>query len=86
MVALMAAKAEVDYIPDYVSPLEIAESMTDLGFPTSVIEQAEEGVVEVNISGMTCSTCVHMIETSLGKAAGFYHDQGVDVDHDVACF
>merc|ERR1719297_393637 len=55
MVALIAAKAEVDYVPDYVSPTEISESMTDLGFPTSVIEKAEEGVVEVNISGMTCS-------------------------------
>ena len=70
MVALIAAKAEVDYVPDYVSPTEIAESMTDLGFPTSVIEKAEEGVVEVNISGMTCSSCVHMIETSLGKVSG----------------
>ena len=70
MVALIAAKAEVDYLPDYVSPSEIAESVTDLGFLTSVIEKAEEGVVEVNISGMTCSSCVHMIETSLGKVAG----------------
>ena len=69
-VALIAAKAEVDYYPDLVSPDRIAESVTDLGFPASVIEKAEEGVVEVNIGGMTCSSCVHQIETSLVKVPG----------------
>ena len=51
MVALIAAKAEVDYYPSLVSPQEIADSVTELGFKTEVIEKAEEGVVEVNIGG-----------------------------------
>ena len=70
MVALIAAKAEVDYYPSLVTPAEIADSITDLGFKTEVIEKALDGVVEVNINGMTCSSCVHMIETSLAKIPG----------------
>jgi len=70
LVALIAAKAEVDYYPDVVTPAEIAESITDLGFQTSVIEDAEDGVVEVSILGMTCSSCVHSIESTLLKVPG----------------
>ena len=70
MVALIAGKAEVDYYPSIVSPAEIADSITDLGFKSEVIEKPLEGVVEVNITGMTCSSCVHSIETSLIKIPG----------------
>jgi len=70
LVALIAAKAEVDYAPKIVKPKEIARSITELGFPTTVIEKATEGEVEVNIMGMTCSSCVHLIESSLAKLPG----------------
>ena len=70
LVALMAAKAEVEYDPDLVSPEEIAQSVTDLGFPATVMEAALEGVMEVNITGMTCSSCVHQIETALRAVSG----------------
>ena len=38
LVALMAAKAEISYESAFISPAEIAESITDLGFPSSVMD------------------------------------------------
>ena len=40
LVALMAAKAEVDYYPSVTSPTAIAEAISSLGFPTTVLEAA----------------------------------------------
>ena len=37
---------QVEYDPSIVTPEKLARIVTDLGFPSSVIEQAEEGVVE----------------------------------------
>ena len=71
LVALMAAKAEVDYYPSHTSPSSIAEAISSLGFPTTVLETAaNKGEVEVTIKGMTCSSCVHLIESSLLKMPG----------------
>ena len=61
LVALMAAKAEVDYYPSLTSPSTIAEAISSLGFPTTVLEAAaNKGEVEVTIKGMTCSSCVQL--------------------------
>merc|ERR1719357_1934307 len=70
MVALMAAKAEVEYDPVKVSPEKLAQIVTDLGFPATTIDQAEAGMVEVVVKGMTCSSCVHQIESKLSKMPG----------------
>jgi Cu+-exporting ATPase len=69
-VALMASKATVVHAPDTVTAEQLAESLTNLGFPCTVIAQAERGVVEVTIKGMTCSSCVHTIESKLAKMEG----------------
>ena len=67
----MAAKAEVEYDPARILPDQIANSITDLGFPTTVIEDASgSGDVEVEINGMTCASCVHLIESTLVKKNG----------------
>ena len=71
LVALMAAKAEVEYDPAKILPDQIANSISDLGFPTNVIEDAtHSGEVEVEINGMTCASCVHLIESTLLKNKG----------------
>ena len=71
LVALMAAKAEVDYNPSRTSPSRIAEAISSLGFPTTVLEnKLTKGEVEISIKGMTCSSCVHLIESSLLKMPG----------------
>ena len=71
LVALMAAKAEVDYNPSRTTPSRVAEAISSLGFPTSVLENSlAKGEVEISIKGMTCSSCVHLIESSLLKMPG----------------
>ncbi|KAI5749609.1 hypothetical protein M8J76_008757 [Diaphorina citri] len=72
LVALLAAKAEIRYSKDLISPTEIAASISELGFPATVIDEAGsgEGELELKISGMSCASCVNKIETSVKKLAG----------------
>eukprot|EP00095_Tigriopus_kingsejongensis_P010071 snap_masked-scaffold1090_size63333-processed-gene-0.1 protein:Tk10071 transcript:snap_masked-scaffold1090_size63333-processed-gene-0.1-mRNA-1 annotation:"Copper-transporting ATPase " len=71
LVALMAAKAEIDYDPAQILPQQIANSITDLGFVSEIIENdLGSGDVELEIEGMTCSSCVHLIESTLLKKDG----------------
>uniref|UniRef100_A0A1B6DKB7 P-type Cu(+) transporter n=1 Tax=Clastoptera arizonana TaxID=38151 RepID=A0A1B6DKB7_9HEMI len=71
LVALLAAKAEVKYNSLLVQPTDIAASLSDLGFPTTVIDaSSDEGIAEIQISGMTCASCVNKIETSILKLPG----------------
>ena len=50
LVALMAAKAEVDFDPSRILPSQIANSITDLGFPSTVIEDENgAGTVELEV-------------------------------------
>ena len=56
LVALMAAKAEVEFDPTRVLPNQIANSITDLGFPSSIIEEETgAGIIELEVS---CSKIV----------------------------
>ncbi|XP_061164353.1 copper-transporting ATPase 1-like [Saccostrea echinata] len=72
LVALMAQKAEVKYDPAYLLPSQIAAKISSLGFEATVLENEGfgQGVVELLITGMTCSSCVHMIESSILKKPG----------------
>ncbi|XP_033744011.1 copper-transporting ATPase 1-like isoform X2 [Pecten maximus] len=72
LVALMAQKAEVKYDPAYILPSQIANAITNFGFNATVLENetAGQGIVELLINGMTCSSCVHLIESSLMRKPG----------------
>ncbi|KAM6385626.1 copper-transporting ATPase 2 isoform 7-T24 [Alca torda] len=75
LVALMAGKAEIKYKPELIQPLEIAQLIQNLGFEATVIEDhAEtEGNVELLITGMTCASCVHSIESKLMRTNGIFY-------------
>lgn len=72
LVSLLAARAEIHYDSTLTNPNEIASSISDLGFPTSVLQYNSMGYSEIDlkISGMTCSSCVHKIEMGVLKLRG----------------
>ncbi|XP_075988856.1 copper-transporting ATPase 1 isoform X2 [Anticarsia gemmatalis] len=73
LVALLAAKAEVRYEPRKISAQDVAHSITELGFPSSVISDCDgsgQKDVVVMIKGMTCASCVNKIEKSVLKLTG----------------
>ncbi|XP_009676878.2 copper-transporting ATPase 2 isoform X3 [Struthio camelus] len=75
LVALMAGKAEIKYKPEFIQPLEIAQLIQNLGFEATVIEDhtETEGSVELLITGMTCASCVHNIESRLMRTNGIFY-------------
>ncbi|XP_039770862.1 copper-transporting ATPase 2 isoform X2 [Ornithorhynchus anatinus] len=75
LVALMAGKAEVKYNPKSIEPLEIAQLIQNLGFEATVMEDytSSDGNIELIVTGMTCASCVHNIESKLTKTNGIFY-------------
>uniref|UniRef100_A0A8D0GR11 Copper-transporting ATPase 2 n=1 Tax=Sphenodon punctatus TaxID=8508 RepID=A0A8D0GR11_SPHPU len=75
LVALMAGKAEVKYKPESIQPLEIAQLIQNMGFEAEIIEDhtATDGDIELIITGMTCASCVHNIESKLTGTNGIFY-------------
>ncbi|XP_021113465.1 copper-transporting ATPase 2 isoform X2 [Heterocephalus glaber] len=72
LVALMSGKAEVKYNPELIQPPKIAQLIQDLGFEAAVMENNEDsdGDIELVITGMTCASCIHNIESRLSRTTG----------------
>ncbi|XP_059416760.1 copper-transporting ATPase 2-like [Carassius carassius] len=72
LVALMAGKAEVKYDPGLLDPPQIVQLISRLGFGASVMEEStvQDGVLELSVTGMTCASCVHNIESKLSRTKG----------------
>ncbi|CAF4739502.1 unnamed protein product [Rotaria sp. Silwood1] len=72
LVALLAQRAEVKYDPEYLLPSQIAGLIKDLGFRAQVLEITTSGtdIIDVNIDGMTCASCVSKIERHIKALSG----------------
>lgn len=72
LVALLAEKAEVKYIPRLVTPQQLADATSDLGYDASIIQDVEsqQGATELSIRGMTCASCVGSIESAVLRHRG----------------
>ncbi|VDO95480.1 unnamed protein product [Soboliphyme baturini] len=72
-VSLMSAKAEVIYDLNLTDPEYVASKITAMGFPAEVIQQratTDVEKLELVISGMSCTSCVHRIETAVRALRG----------------
>lgn len=71
-VALMAGKAEVKYYPGLLDTAQIVQLISRLGFGASVMEEnaVQDGVLDLSVTGMTCASCVHNIESKLLRTKG----------------
>ncbi|XP_049335263.1 copper-transporting ATPase 2 isoform X3 [Astyanax mexicanus] len=72
LVALMAGKAEIKYDPEDLDPAQIVKLISCLGFGASLVEEGaiNDGVLDLSVTGMTCASCVHNIESKLCRSKG----------------
>uniref|UniRef100_A0A8D0DF80 Copper-transporting ATPase 2 n=1 Tax=Sander lucioperca TaxID=283035 RepID=A0A8D0DF80_SANLU len=72
LVSLMAGKAEVKYDSEVVSAAAVTQLIEDLGFGAKLIEDnaVTHGKLDLTITGMTCASCVHNIESKLTSTKG----------------
>ncbi|KAM9835999.1 copper-transporting ATPase 2 [Aulostomus maculatus] len=72
LVSLMAGKAEVKYDADILDAPAVTQLIEDLGFGAKLMEDnaATHGKLSLTISGMTCASCVHNIESKLTTTKG----------------
>jgi len=59
LVALMAAKAEVTYDPNKIRAADIASSVSELGFPTTLIEEPGTGEGETELKVRVVEDLIH---------------------------
>lgn len=64
-VGLLQERAEVRFNPSLTTEKDIETHIEDVGFTAKHLLEAENNTLRVSISGMTCSSCVAMIENNL---------------------
>ncbi|XP_072235854.1 copper-transporting ATPase 2 [Leuresthes tenuis] len=74
LVSLMAGKAEVKYDADVLEAAAVTQLIEDLGFGAKLIEDnaVTQGKLDLTITGMTCASCVHNIESKLTATKGIF--------------
>ncbi|XP_038577483.1 copper-transporting ATPase 2 [Micropterus salmoides] len=72
LVSLMAGKAEVKYDSGVMDAAAVIQLIEDLGFGAKLIEDnaVTHGKLDLTITGMTCASCVHNIESKLTTTKG----------------
>ncbi|XP_078258994.1 copper-transporting ATPase 2-like isoform X2 [Rhinoraja longicauda] len=76
-VSLGESNATVRYVPSMISIQQVCEAIDDMGFEaTPPLEKEEEAggageaVVSIRVEGMTCLSCVSVIEGVIGRLQG----------------
>ena len=71
-VSLEHNTATIEYCPSTVTPDKLCEAIEDLGFEASIQteQQPSSKTVVVGIEGMTCNSCVKLIESTVGAVNG----------------
>ncbi|CAB0010468.1 unnamed protein product [Nesidiocoris tenuis] len=67
---LLGAKAEINYDPQETDPSQISLAVSELGFPSEIMDDSNTGRIRVTISNMSCGACVNKIERSMLKKKG----------------
>ncbi|XP_028326126.1 copper-transporting ATPase 2 isoform X2 [Gouania willdenowi] len=70
LVSLMSGKAEVRFDPNLLNTSAVARLVEELGFGAELTEDLTHGKLELTITGMTCASCVHTIESKLTSTKG----------------
>ncbi|XP_077370172.1 copper-transporting ATPase 2-like isoform X2 [Festucalex cinctus] len=72
LVSLMAGKAEVKYDPNVINAPAVAQLIEDLGFGAKTVQDnaVTQGKLDLNIGGMTCTSCARHIERKLNATRG----------------
>uniref|UniRef100_A0A8D3DXP8 P-type Cu(+) transporter n=1 Tax=Scophthalmus maximus TaxID=52904 RepID=A0A8D3DXP8_SCOMX len=72
LVSLMAGKAEVKYDSELTDAVAVTQLVEELGFGAKLIEDnvVSRGRLDLSITGMTCASCVHNIESRLTATKG----------------
>jgi len=70
-VSLDLNTATVEYCPSIVTPEKLCEAIEELGFEASVLgEVPSQKIVITGIEGMTCNSCVQLIQNTVGAVDG----------------
>ncbi|XP_065178991.1 copper-transporting ATPase 2-like [Sycon ciliatum] len=71
-VALLTCQADVAYHPGQITADEIADKIAAVGFAARVLEQraSTASILNLVVGGMTCSSCVNVIEGRVAKLSG----------------
>lgn len=72
LVSLMSGKAEVKYDPAVLNAAAVTQLIQDVGFGAQLMEDdaVTRGELSLLVSGMTCASCVHNIQSKLTTTKG----------------
>ncbi|KNC51532.1 copper-transporting ATPase 1, variant [Thecamonas trahens ATCC 50062] len=72
VVGLLAEKAEVMFEPEQTSVDELVAEFDEIGFGAEFLEAETSQLTHtrLDVDGMTCSSCVHTIESNVGEMDG----------------
>ncbi|KYQ89208.1 P-type ATPase [Tieghemostelium lacteum] len=69
-VALLQETADIKFNPKIIDEDEIIEQISCVGFEAKLIKQSERNTLSLDIGGMTCSSCVGIIESFMSTVDG----------------